>query len=349
MTLSIQKEVDLSEANSLRLKSVAAQLVELNSYQDLEEFLGAFTLQSSNSFILGEGSNVILPESFSGVVLRPRMSGIDLAEENENSVLVKVAAGENWHAFVQYTLEHHYYGLENLSLIPGSVGAAPIQNIGAYGVEVCEYIESVDIYDFFKNEKKTLTNKACQFSYRDSVFKQQSGRYLVLAVNFRLSKKEYLNLSYKALKDVIENKMQFDETFELNQMSLSQVVCEIRTEKLPDIKLIANVGSFFKNPLVSARHYQDLKKQFPDMPAFQQAGTSESLRDWKLSAAWLIEYCGWKGKVEGNVAVYEKHALVLITRGPSCQQEVLAFAARIQQDVRNTFAVDLEIEPVLLV
>lgn len=345
MQMNIQKEVDLSSANSLRLKCIARQFVEIHSLTDMEAFLSKY-LQHSNQqriFILGEGSNVILPEYFSGIVLRPKLFGIRVVEESEDAVLVKVFAGENWHDFVQYTIKNSYYGLENLSLIPGSVGAAPIQNIGAYGVEVCEYIESLEVYDFINKENKILTSKECQFSYRDSLFKQTPDRYLILAVNFRLSKNEQLNLTYKVLRDVIDNKMQSDKNFELNQKSLSQTVCDIRSEKLPDIRKIANAGSFFKNPVVSTAQYQELKIKFPEIVAYPQKNSM-----WKLSAAWLIERCGWKGKVSGNLGIYPKHALVLITLSQSCQQEVLTFAAGIQLEIKNTFSVDLEIEPVLV-
>jgi len=351
MVLNIQKDYDLSSANSLRLKCIAARYLEINSVDELNEFLAVYSAQKNKQrlFVLGEGSNVVFPEYFSGTILRPKLPGIEIVKEENDSVHIKVAAGENWHNFVQYTIERGFYGLENLSLIPGSVGAAPIQNIGAYSVEVCECIESVEVYNFKENELQVLSNKDCRFSYRESVFKKNPEDYLVLSVIFKLSKKEVLNLSYKALKIAVQSMQENSSGFIINQKSLSQLVCDIRREKLPDVGVIANAGSFFKNPVVSEKQYQDLKKNHPGLVAFPQDDFSRISNLWKLSAAWLIDVCGWKGKVEGKVGVYQKHALVLITKGESCQQELLAFASSIQQDVNKTFGVNLVIEPVIVV
>ena len=260
--MQLQKNYSLTELNTLRLLSTAATLVDLTNLPQLHEIAQYLNETNSKFLVLGGGSNVILPEYYNGVVIHNKLSGIEQVDRDSKSVLIKAMAGVEWDYFVEYTLEHKWYGLENLSLIPGTVGASPIQNIGAYGVEVGQFIEHVEIYDTIEQRFKYIMHKDCEFSYRNSLFKSKP-HYIVVAVAFRLLIEPKLNLTYK---DIAKQLAQLENT---TPKILRNVVIKIRTEKLPDPKVIGNAGSFFHNPIVTANTLDQLLKTYPEIPHYQ--------------------------------------------------------------------------------
>jgi UDP-N-acetylmuramate dehydrogenase len=261
-----------------------------------------------------------------------------LIKSDEQSTWLEVGAGVDWHEFVSWTLEHNFLGLENLALIPGTVGAAPIQNIGAYGVEVGEYIDSIEAFDSAVHAFVTLPQEACRFSYRDSYFKQNPSRFIVTKVVFKFPKIWQARLQYADLAK------QFNESNSTpSAMQIFNTVCAIRSNKLPDPKVIGNVGSFFQNPVINNEQHLRLIKQFPSLISYTD---SPGMR--KLAAGWLIDQCGFKGKRMGSVGVYEKQALVLVNYGGGTSTDILNLAKSIQEEVKNKFGIQLEIEPNIL-
>ncbi len=344
--LQLKKDVDLSQRNSFRLKSSCDYFITLHSKDDVLELVSSQIFKdASQFFILGGGSNVILPEKFNGLVIHPDFKDLIIEDVSKDSVRVSVGSGVDWQYLVDFTLDNACYGLENLSLIPGKVGAAPIQNIGAYGVEVAEYIESVDVYDFEKKNFFSLAAANCEFEYRSSVFKKFPLRYLIVSVNFMLSRKEHLNSSYKAVQDYL-SKSPIDEST-LSARQLSDIIKQIRRERLPNPELNPNVGSFFKNPVIAEGQFHKLKlamqaEVLKKMPAFPQEDGRV-----KLSAAWLLDQCGFKGQSYKNLCVSSRHALVMENCGESTQKDVLEFSQLIKGKVKESFFVELEMEPVI--
>ena len=288
--------------------------------------------------VLGSGSNVVLPDTLSGLTLLMDIAGIEIVSQDSNGVNLKVGAGVSWHELVIWTLEHSYPGLENLALIPGTVGAAPIQNIGAYGVEVKDYIDSVEAFDCQTMQWVTLDRAHCQFSYRHSLFKAKPQRYIIAAVNFVLPKQWQPRISYADLQHFFAGK----ENDSITPLAIFEAVCEIRTQKLPDPKQIGNVGSFFQNPIVENSMLAELKQRHPAIVAYPE-DTNHS----KLAAGWLIDQCGFKGVQVGSVGVHGKQALVLTHRGNGNSTELLMLAKTIQETVRERYGIDLVIEPVI--
>ena len=288
--------------------------------------------------VLGSGSNVVLPDTLSGLTLLMDIAGIEIVSQDSNGVNLKVGAGVSWHELVIWTLEHSYPGLENLALIPGTVGAAPIQNIGAYGVEIENYINSVEAFDSQAMQWVTLDRAHCQFSYRHSLFKAHPLRYIISAVNLYLPKQWQPRINYADLQHFFAGK----ENGSITPLAIFEAVCEIRTQKLPDPKQIGNVGSFFQNPIVENSMLAELKQRHPAIVAYPE-DTNHS----KLAAGWLIDQCGFKGVQVGSVGVHDKQALVLTHRGNGSALELLALAKTIQGAVKERFGVDLVIEPVV--
>ena len=286
---------------------------------------------------IGEGSNLVLAGDVAGLVVRPMLRGISVVARDDATVTLRVAAGENWHAFVAGCLEEGYYGLENLALIPGTVGAAPIQNIGAYGVELESFVVAVHAIAIDNGEEVTLAAERCEFSYRDSVFKRAlRDQVVITSVDLRLPLQPCVDTRYPSLAAHLSEQGIAAPT----PRDVFAAVVAIRSARLPDPAQIPNAGSFFKNPVVDAAIATALQSRFPDMPLFA-AGEGGS----KLSAAWFIDQCGWKGQREGGVGVHEHHALVLVHRGGATGADLLELAARIQESVAHTFGIDLEIEP----
>lgn len=333
----IQTQIDLSHLNTLQLHSKAEHFAEVHSTEDVNSLLDDSEAKNMSWHVLGGGSNLVLPSVVKGLVIKVHNLGRNLTDEDKDFWFIKCAAGENWNDFVQFTLTQGYWGLENLSLIPGTVGAAPIQNIGAYGVEVKDYLWEVTCIDLQNGEAKTFSNAQCGFSYRDSFFKRAgAGRYLVWEVTFRMPKKNQLHLEYGDIKKELQRLH-----LPLDPRGISEAVIRIRQSKLPDPKVIGNAGSFFKNPIVSAEIRHKLLQLHPDLVSFPY-GKNE----FKLAAGWLIDRAGWKGRKLGPVGMYEKQALVLVNHGGANADDVWNLAHEVISDVQRKFGVIIEPEPI---
>lgn len=332
--LLVQNNVDLKNYNTLALHSVAEYFVEVNSCRNVEDAIAYAKEHQLNILILSGGSNILLPEKINALVMKMNIQGIELTDESDDFVCLKVGAGQVWHDFVSYTTAQGYYGLQNLALIPGLVGAAPVQNIGAYGVEVGDFIQCVEVYDIHTQTLDYLTAEQCQFAYRDSLFKQNTGRFVILAVYFLLSKQPKFMLNYGDLKTAVGDN--------LTAENVQQQVIQIRQSKLPNPQEFANVGSFFKNPVISSQKFVDILDKYPQVPHYPQPNG-----DVKLAAGWLIEQSGWKGKKLNQVGMFERQALVLVNYGDATLSDVQMTYRQVQQDVLQKFSVLLEPEPVL--
>lgn len=328
---------DLQKLNTLGVSSIAQTYVAVHNEDELREALTVVRTEKCPFMILGGGSNIVLRNDFPGLVIHVKNTGKSLIAEDEHFVWLKVAAGENWHQLVEYTLAHGFYGLENLSFIPGTVGAAPIQNIGAYGVEVKELIAEVEAIEIRSGLRVNFTNDSCLFSYRDSIFKQTlKDQYVISAVTFQLRKHPQINITYPALRAALGGVAEHSVTPE----QVSAAVIAVRQSKLPDPAVIPNVGSFFKNPIIDKLQFDELCAKFPDMVYYpMEAGRV------KLAAGWLIDRAGWRGKSVGDVCVHEQQALVLTNPAKLSGRAVLALAEAIQESVMRQFGVTLEIEP----
>ena len=331
---ALQANVSLREHNTLRLQSKAAWFVSATSVDDVQRSVREARAKGVSLIPLGGGSNVILGPEIDALVVHMNILGRDVIEEAEDQVVVRVGAGESWHETVLWAHQNGYYGLENLALIPGSAGAAPVQNIGAYGVEVENFIVQVNVVDGLSGGSKTLRNEDCGFGYRNSVFKRDSGKHWVItSVDFRLSKEPVCCLEYPDLRKMSDVKT-------VTPASILEEVVAIRTRKLPDPNVQPNVGSFFKNPIVSREHARTLKDEHDAMPQFPL-----QVDRMKLSAAWMIDHLGWRGVEEGGVRVADQHALVLINESASFAPELIVLATKIRSSVKSIFNVELEIEP----
>lgn len=298
--------------------------------------------------LLGGGSNLVMAERLPGLTLQIRLQGISLAADMGEQVLLDVAAGESWHQLVVWCLERGFYGLENLALIPGTVGAAPVQNIGAYGVEISRFVESVATLDRRDGASRTLSAADCEFSYRDSVFKRSlRDQRVITRITLRLQRHPQPEISYPALREALDLGMN-EETEAVTPQAVFDAVCRIRREKLPDPALIPNCGSFFKNPILPWTLYATLQRQYPDMPSYDASLPGNPAPVRKVAAAWLIDRAGWKGREYQGVRVHERQALVLTNAGHRGAGDILALAREIRQSVQARFGVELELEPELL-
>ena len=339
MSLAIQEQVSLRAYNTLAVDVRARFFVAVDSLEQLQAALLWAQQQDIAVLLLGGGSNLVLAADLDLLVIHLQLRGIQVLDEDANFARIEVQAGENWHDFVQWSLAQGLSGLENLSLIPGHVGAAPVQNIGAYGAELQDYFESAWVYDRQTQQPQRLTKAQCQFAYRDSLFKRESGRRVILSVIFKLPKQADLRLDYGDLRGYLAQQQISAPT----PQDVSRAVCAIRAEKLPDPQQLANTGSFFKNPVVSAEHAEQLKQRYPKLVCFAQADGQS-----KLAAGWLIDQAGWKGHRQGDAGVHAKQALVLVNYGAASGQDILHLAAQIQADIRERYGVELEIEPNVL-
>ena len=333
-----EENVSLKAFNTLGIEARARMLAHCGTADEIAAAADLARSKGLPLLVLGGGSNLLLTRDFPGLVLRVENRGVTLLEDAPEAFLVRAAAGENWHAFVLHALKQGWTGLENLSLIPGTVGAAPIQNIGAYGVELDSVCDCVDALEISTGRRVTLDRKACRFAYRDSVFKHEArDRHVILSVTFRLPKQAPLHTGYAELRDALAARG-IDQP---NANDVSDAVIAIRRAKLPDPAVLGNAGSFFKNPLVSAEQFAALKVFHPRMVGYPQPGGAV-----KLAAGWLIDNAGWKGRALGGAAVYERQALVIVNRGAATADDVVALARAIQADIRGRFGVELEPEPV---
>ena len=332
-TYQILKDVNLATRTTFGVPAQAARLVEVDSVAVLQEIIKS---GESIQLILGGGSNLLFTSDLTGLVLQNKILGREILEEQGDDVLIQFGGGENWHETVGWTLDQNLFGLENLSLIPGTVGAAPIQNIGAYGVELMDRFEFLTAIELSSGKSFTFNRDACNFAYRYSIFKGPAkGRFFITSVTLRLSRKAELNLDYGALKTILANKNIRDP----KPKDVSEAVIEIRQQKLPDPKMLGNAGSFFKNPIIPLAQFSRLKQLYPDVPSYP-AGVGEV----KVPAGWLIEKAGWKGKRIGNTGCHVDQALVLVNYGNATGREIAAHAERVIHSVKKTFGINLEKE-----
>ncbi len=349
----VEHNVPLQAYNSFGIVAKARELLRVRSQEDLAALLADPSRAQAPKFVLGGGSNIVLTGDVKPIVLKVEISGRRVVDDGPRATIVEAGAGENWHDFVTWTLDQGRPGLENLALIPGSVGASPVQNVGAYGVEVQDRFESLDAMDLHTGRVFTLDAAQCAFGYRDSVFKHAApqgeegdaagfglaGRALILRVRFRLPKPWKPELSYLDL----QRRMAETGASQPTPRQVYDWVCAIRAAKLPDPRVIGNAGSFFKNPTVTPEQCQDIIAREPNIVHYPMPDGTV-----KLAAGWLIDACGWKGKSVGQAGVYEKQALVLVNRGGATGGEVVTLARAIQTSVYERFGIRLEPEPVVV-
>ena len=335
---TLTENAPLASRNTLRVNARARLLAELRDAAKLPELLDFPAVRQAPLLVLGEGSNLLLAGDFDGTVLAMATRGVQV-EQDGDVARIAVAAGERWDDFVRWSLGQGFAGLENLILIPGTVGAAPIQNIGAYGTEVAEFIESVEAWDTRERRVAQLARATCAFGYRDSLFKHEPGRYIVTAVRFALPRTHELKLDYAGIREELA-RMGVDRPAPFH---VAEAVVRLRTRKLPDPAVIGNAGSFFKNPIVDTAQAETLKREHPELPAWPQPDGRS-----KLSAAWLIEAAGLKGSRDGDAGISNRHALVLVNHGHASGSELWAFAQHVIATVQAKFGVRLEPEPVVV-
>ncbi|EAT13320.1 UDP-N-acetylmuramate dehydrogenase [Bermanella marisrubri] len=331
--MQVRCDVSLKRHNTLQVDAVAEYFCSAESDEDIQYAIDYAQEKSLDIKVLGGGSNVVMSSRVQGLVLLVNSAGVHVVKQDDVSVYLKVAAGENWHEFVMWSLSQGYYGLENLALIPGSVGAAPVQNIGAYGVEVERFICKVEAFDLRTGELKEFDRTECQFAYRESIFKNEcDGHYVIANVVFRLNKQADVKVEYAPLNQMTE------EQGLPTPLQLAQWVIDVRNQKLPNPSELPNAGSFFKNPVVSNEKFRDLEQQYPSMPHYvQEVGV-------KLPAGWLIDQLGLKGHSFGYVRIHDKQALVLINQGGTAE-DIANATKQIKQKVKQVYGIELEQEP----
>lgn len=334
--MNTQENISLKPYNTFGIDVMARHFASFTSIKELQELLNSKFKTLNSRLILGGGSNLLFTKNYNGVVLKNDIKGLELVKEDQHYFYIKAGAGENWHEFVLFCLRHNYAGVENLSLIPGNVGASPMQNIGAYGVEIKDVFHQLEAFHLNEKKPETFSLNDCEFGYRDSVFKKKyKDQFAITSVIFRLHKQPMFNTSYGAINHELENM----GVKELSIHAISQAVINIRSSKLPDWKVIGNAGSFFKNPVIEEKKFQQLKENFPGIVAF---AVGEGFK--KLAAGWLIEQCGWKGYREGDAGCYPKQALVLVNYGDAKGEEIYQLSEKIIQSVNKKFGVLLERE-----
>lgn len=332
--MKIIPNASLLPFNTFGIDAKADYLVEYDSVSELKEILKSEPVLSNRILHIGSGSNLLFLSDFNGVVLHSTIKSILKIEETEDSVFLEAGSGVIWDDFVAYCVENGWSGIENLSLIPGEVGASAVQNIGAYGVEVQDVIQSVKTVEISSGTEREFSNTECGYAYRESVFKNSlKSQYIITSVSFKLCKKQEYRLSYQHLEEEVL------KTGEINLKNIRKTVISIRESKLPDPKTAGNAGSFFMNPVVSKTKFRELISQFPQMPHYYISETEE-----KIPAGWLIDQCGWKGRTTGNAGVHDKQALVLVNRGGATGAEIVHLAEQIQQSIKDRFGIELQPE-----
>lgn len=333
----IQNNYSLRSLNSFGISATAKHFSKFTSTEELEELL-SHPVAGAKEMILGGGSNILLINNFDGLVLKNEISGIEVVGETEKEIFVKAGAGVTWHTLVQYAVKNNWGGLENLSLIPGNVGASPMQNIGAYGVEIKDVFESLNAYDLHQKKVVAFDKTDCAFGYRESVFKRKyKDQFVILDVTYRLQKFPVFNISYGTIASELEQM-----NVEINVQSISEAVIRIRTSKLPDPKKVGNAGSFFKNPVIPANTLLQLQRDLTGEVEIPFFTINESLV--KIPAAWLIEQCGWKGFRKGDAGCYEKQPLVLVNYGNASGKDIFSLSEEIIKSVSGRFGIELERE-----
>lgn len=334
--MQIRENISLRPYNSFGIDAMARSFATFTNLDELEELLDAKGLAADQQLILGGGSNILLTKNFDGLVLKNEMGGIEVVSEDENVVYIKAGAGVNWHRLVMHCVDNGLAGMENLSLIPGNVGASPMQNIGAYGVEIKDVFHTLEAYHKAEHQAKEFTLEECEFGYRESVFKNKyKGQFVITSVTYRLQKVPNFNTTYGAIQQELDRMGVKD----LSLRAVSQAVMNIRTAKLPNPADIGNAGSFFKNPVVTMAHFETLREAFPSIPSFPFSKDGV-----KVPAGWLIEQCGWKGYRKGDAGCYAKQALVLVNYGNASGGEIFELSEEILNSVDKQFGIRLERE-----
>ena len=334
--MQIKENVSLKKLNTFGIDAFARYFAIFSNIDQVKEILKNDIACNQPLLILGGGSNMLFTGNFEGLVLKNEIKGIQIVKQTEEHYFIKSGAGENWNDFVMYCVENNFAGIENLSLIPGNVGASPMQNIGAYGVEIKDVFYELEALHIKSGELHKFDLLDCKFGYRESVFKNKyKGQYIIISVTFKLNKKPIFNTSYGAIDQELE-KMGVKE---ISISAISKAVCNIRSSKLPNPKEIGNAGSFFKNPIINAEKFENLKLQFPTIPCYAQ-----SENELKIAAGWLIESCGWKGKQLGDAGVHKNQALVLVNYNNASGSEIYNLSGKIIADVKEKFGIELERE-----
>lgn len=333
--LTINEQASLSDLNTLAVAAQARYLVAIASESQLREALNWAADRKLDTLVLGGGSNLVFAGDYDGLVLHMAIRGRSWEQVSGDDAVLILGAGENWHDAVMYAARSGYRGIENLALIPGTAGAAPVQNIGAYGVELDDTLISVTALDRSTMESVTLKAADCEFGYRDSLFKRHPGRYIILEIRLGLSRSKPLKLGYRDLQDYLGD----TDTASLTPLDVAEAVMAVRRRKLPDPSVLPNVGSFFKNPVIDPDRFEHLQSQFPDVISYPAE------QGVKLAAAWLIDQAGWKGFRSARVGIHNRQALVLINHSGGTGDDVLALAEEVRQSVQDKFGVELEMEP----
>lgn len=332
--MNIKENISLLSYNTFGIDAKADYFIEYNSVEELQTALQSEIVKSNRLLHIGGGSNLLFMKDFKGVILHSAINFIKKVSEDADTVMLEAGAVVNWDDFVAYTVENGWGGVENLSLIPGEVGASAVQNIGAYGVEVQDVIVEVNAVEIETGEPKTFSVEDCQYGYRESIFKKElKGKYIITSVVFKLQKQPEFKLNYQHLEaEVLKNG-------DINLQNIRQTIIAVRESKLPDPKIFGNAGSFFMNPVISKAHFNELLAQYPQMPHYFVSETEE-----KVPAGWLIDQCGWKGKQIGNAGVHDKQALVLVNKGGATGAEIVYLAEQIQASVKSKFGIELRAE-----
>jgi UDP-N-acetylmuramate dehydrogenase len=336
----IEQNISLKPYNTFGIDVKSEFFLDIKSIGDLGDFLKSDTRKFKPFLVLGGGSNILFTRDFEGTILRVGLKGIEKVREDDDTVWIKAYAGEKWDDLVGFCVEQGFGGVENLSLIPGSVGAAPVQNIGAYGVELKNVFYELQAIHIETGDIRTFTKADCEFSYRNSIFKGKAqGQFIILSVTLTLSRKPVFNTTYGS----IEDELKAIGTGEKNLKSIREAVSRVRRSKLPDPAEIGNAGSFFKNPVIAGMKYKELKDSFPNLVAYKDQSD-----DYKVSAGWLIEACGWKGKRVSNAGVYSRQALILVNYGGAKGKDILELAMDVKQSVKDRFGIELEHEVIII-
>ncbi|OGU10490.1 MAG: UDP-N-acetylenolpyruvoylglucosamine reductase [Ignavibacteria bacterium GWB2_35_12] len=338
--MEILKNYSLKNHNTFGIDAKADFYVSIRNNEEIEELINTSLFQNDKFFILGGGSNVLFTGNFKGLIIDINIRGIKILETNDDKITIEVGAGEHWDDLVTICLNNKFFGLENLALIPGKVGAAPVQNIGAYAVEQKDFFYSLTGYNIEKKQFETLNYDDCKFNYRDSVFKHElKNNFIITQVRYKLNKNENINLSYKELSQEI-SKFNIEKP---DAKLIYDTVRRLRTHKLPDYRLLGNAGSFFKNPIISKGKFDKLKEIFTELQGYTLANNKV-----KVSAGWLIEQCGWKGRQIGKAGVSEKHALIIVNHGNAKGHDILNLSEQIKQSIIDKYDIELENEVLII-
>ena len=330
--MNFSKNISLKKLNTFGIKVNCKLFCEIHCIDELKYLLKKEEFKKNNYLILGGGSNMLFTKDFDGLIIKNEIKGIDIISENNQIKNIKVGAGENWHKFVLWSIENGLSGIENLALIPGNIGASPIQNIGAYGVEVKNVIDKVWTINLIDGKEQIFTNSECKFKYRDSIFKNKwKDKLMITHVSFNLSKRPMYNTSYGAINEEL-SKLKLD----INSKNICHVVTNIRKRKLPNPNEIGNSGSFFKNPVIKSLKFKRLKDIYPDI-----IGYKISEKETKVAAGWLIDKCGWKGYRKNDVGVHKNQALVLVNYGEATGEEIFLLGKKIQKSIKEKFDINI--------